>query len=110
MQPATSGITPQPAWLRFLLPSGADVVFIVLLLFLTYGGFAPRLLGDAGTGWHIRNGELMLQTRSITRTDPFSSTMNGQPWYAWEWLYDVAIGGIHKWLGLNGVVFSTALV
>ena len=36
--------------------------------------------------------------------------MRGQPWYAWEWLYDLLIAGIYQWLGLNGVVFFTAVV
>jgi hypothetical protein len=52
----------------------------------------------------------MLQTRSITRVDPFSATMSGQPWYAWEWLYDVLIVAVHHGLGLNGVVFGTAAI
>jgi hypothetical protein len=81
-----------------------------LLVALTCGPTASRLLGDAGIGWHIRNGQQMLQTHSITRTDSFSSSMNGQPWYAWEWLYDLGIAGIHDWLGLNGVVFITAVI
>src|SRR5215813_10464005 len=81
--------------LRFLLPSVVDLIFIILLIGLTYGSLGTRLLGDAGIGWHIRNGENILRAHSITRTDPFSSTMAGQPWYAWEWLYDVLIAGIH---------------
>jgi hypothetical protein len=36
--------------------------------------------------------------------------MRGQPWYAWEWLYDVLIAAIYQWLGLNGVVLFTAVV
>ena len=36
--------------------------------------------------------------------------MQGQPWYAWEWLYDLLIARIHQAMGLNGVVFFTALV
>jgi hypothetical protein len=92
------------------VPSVADLIFIVLLFALTCGALAPRLLRDASIGWHIRNGQQMLHTHAITRTDPFSSTMGGQPWYAWEWLYDVAIASIHDWLGLNGVVFFTALI
>ena len=52
----------------------------------------------------------MLRTHAITRTDPFSVTMGGQTWYAWEWLYDLKIAGIHHWLGLNGVVFFTAVI
>ncbi|MGC2184934.1 MAG: hypothetical protein WA637_16780 [Terriglobales bacterium] len=101
---------PPPAWFRFLAPSTTDLMFIILLIAMTSGALAPRLLGDASIGWHIRNGEQMLRTHSITRTDPFSVTMGGQIWYAWEWLYDVKIAGIYHWLGLNGVVFFTAIV
>ena len=97
-------------WARFLLPSLTDLVFLGLLLSLTGSLFAPRLLRDAGIGWHIRNGQLILQTHTITRTDPFSSTMNGEPWYAWEWLFDVIAAVAHHWAGLNGVVFLAALV
>jgi len=97
-------------WIRFLLPSVTDLLFILLLFSLTIGALAPRLLGDAGTGWHIRNGDLILQTTTITRADPFSATMNGERWYAWEWLFDVAVARIHQCAGLNGVVFFAALI
>jgi hypothetical protein len=100
---------PSP-WFRFLIPSVADLIFIVLLVDLTCGALAPRLLKDAGTGWHIRDGQQILHTHSITRTDSFSYTMRGQPWYAWEWLYDAFIAAIHQWMGLNGVVFFNAVV
>ena len=99
-----------PVWIRFLLPSVTDLLFILLLFSLTIGALAPRLLGDAGTGWHIRNGDLILQTGAITRSDPFSATRNGERWYAWEWLFDAAIARIHQWAGLNGVVFFAALI
>ena len=101
---------PLSAWLRLSVPSVADLIFILLLAAMTYGAMAPRLLGDASIGWHIRNGQQMLLTHSITRTDPFSVTKSGQRWYAWEWLYDVVIAGIYDRLGLNGVVFFTAIV
>jgi hypothetical protein len=77
---------------------------------MSSGALAPRLLGDASIGWHIRNGEEMLRTHTITRTDSFSVTLTGYTWYAWEWLYDLGIAGIHHYLGLNGVVFFTAVV
>jgi len=101
---------PPPAWFRFLAPSITDLIFIILLFAMSSGALAPRLLGDASIGWHIRNGELVLRTHSITRVDPFSVTMGGQTWYAWEWLYDAKIAGIHHWMGLNGVVFFTAVI
>jgi hypothetical protein len=92
------------------MPSVSDLLFAALLLGLSCGPLGRLLLRDAGTGWHIRNGELMLQTHSITRVDPFSATMTGQPWYAWEWLYDVLIAAIYHVIGLNGVVFYSAAV
>ncbi|HZR57506.1 MAG TPA: hypothetical protein VFA74_11580 [Terriglobales bacterium] len=99
---------PVRRWLSFFAPSVADILFVTLLLALSCGALGRLLLRDADTGWHIRNGQLILQTHTITRTDPFSSTMSGQLWYAWEWLYDVFIAIIHRALGLNGVVFFTA--
>jgi hypothetical protein len=102
--------TTSPAWFRFLAPSTTDLIFITLLVAMSGGALSTRLLGDASIGWHIRNGEQMLQTHSVTRTDPFSVTMGGQTWYSWEWLYDVAIARIHLGLGLNGVVFFTAVI
>ncbi len=99
-----------PSWIHFALPSVTDLIFILVLVLLSYSLLASRLLGDAGIGWHIRNGELMLRSHMITRTDPFSYTMSGRPWLAWEWLYDATIGAAHQSLGLNGVVFFTATV
>jgi hypothetical protein len=99
-----------PAWFRFLAPSATDLFFIILLVAMSGGALSTRLLGDASIGWHIRNGEQMLRTDTITRTDSFSVTMGGQTWYAWEWLYDLKIAGIHHWFGLNGVVFFTAVI
>jgi hypothetical protein len=111
LHPTRNPSTRPPAtWFQFVLPSVADLLFLVLLSSLTMGALAPRLLGDSDIGWHIRNGENMLASHSITRTDTFSSAMTGHPWYAWEWLYDVLIAGIHHLAGLNGVVFATALL
>ena len=69
-----------------------------------------RLLGDAGIGWHIRTGQQILATHTIPRVDSFSTTVGGKPWYAWEWLYDLAVGQLEATLGLNGVVCLTAVV
>jgi hypothetical protein len=109
-----SDTTPQSGassrWLRLLMPSVSDLLFAALLLGFSCGALGRILLRDGGTGWHIRNGQLILQTHSITRVDSFSAIMSGQPWYAWEWLYDVVIAAIHHVLGLNGVVFYTAAI
>jgi hypothetical protein len=101
---------PQAAWARWVLPSFADVFFLVLTGILAFSPANSALLEDADTGWHIRNGEIILATHSVPRTDMFSYTKAGQPWYAWEWLYDAVIAAIHHVAGLNGVVLFTAII
>jgi len=101
---------PASGWSRFLAPSVTDLFFVAMLFSLSCGPFGTRLLNDAGIGWHIRNGQQILLTHAIPRIDSFSVTMGGHTWYAWEWLYDLLIAGVHNWLGLNGVAFFTACV
>jgi hypothetical protein len=92
------------------MPSSADLIFVALLGGLVFTPLSVRLLGDAGIGWHIRAGQQILATHVIPRVDSFSSTMAGKPWFAWEWLYDLAVGQLEARLGLNGVVWLTAVV
>src|SRR5215813_2923736 len=93
-----------------LLPSFGAVVFAVALLqvlFLSNG--AQALFRDSDSGWHVRNGEAVLQSLSLPRVDHFSYTREGQPWFAWEWLSDVVFGSVHRVAGLSGVAIVTAL-
>ncbi len=102
--------TLQPRWLRCLLPSVGDLIFVALLGVLAFTTLSVRLLGDAGIGWHIRTGQLILAIHAIPRVDPFSSTMAGQPWFAWEWLYDLLVGFLGTVAGLNAIVLFTAVI
>lgn len=99
-----------PRSIPLFAPSLTDIIFIVLLFSFSFGSLAPRLLWDADIGWHIRDGQNILATHSIPHVDTFSATMSGRAWYAWEWLYDGAIGWIYNRSGLNGVVSISALV
>jgi len=105
-----SSLPASPAWVRLVVPSVADILFIALLTTLVLTPVSVRLLGDAGIGWHIRAGQQILTVHAIPRVDPFSSSMGGKPWYAWEWLYDLLVGQLEATLGLNGVVWFTSLV
>ncbi len=98
------------SWTRWLLPSFTDLFFLLLAGILTFTPAGKTLLADADTGWHIRDGEFILATRSVPHTDLFSYTRAGEPWYAWEWLYDALIAGIHHFAGLNGVVLFTSAI
>lgn len=98
-------------WRTIAQPSLVDGFFAILLLALfsrPVNWYA--LLADGDTGWHIRTGEWILQTRSVPVEDLFSFSWPGQPWFAWEWLADVLFALFHRWYGLTGVVALTALV
>src|SRR6185295_1756392 len=85
-----------------VLPGFCTVVFAVALLnvlFLSSG--AEGLFRDSDTGWHVLNGETILSTAALPHADSFSYTHNGQPWFAWEWLSDVLLGGAHRIAGLS---------
>lgn len=102
---------PRPrVLLRWCVPdlafaTACVTLFYCLFLFQGY----ENLFRDSDAGWHIRTGEAILSTRNLPRTDPYSFTRGGQPWFAWEWLSDTAMGGIHRALGLKGVAFFYAV-
>lgn len=92
------------------MPSTTDLIFLALLCALVFTPLSVRLLGDAGIGWHIRTGQQILLTHTIPHVDSFSSSSQGKPWFAWEWLYDVIVGQLDSIAGLNGVVWWTAVI
>jgi len=99
-------------WVRFLLPSYSDCLFLAVLLWLasTGNGTWAGLLADGDTGWHIRTGEWILEHHAVPTQDLFSFTKAGQAWYAWEWLTDVLYAFLHGLAGLKGLVLLSALV
>jgi hypothetical protein len=98
-----------PTWVRWAMPSIADLIFVAIFAVLVLTPLSVKLLNDAGIGWHIRTGQQILATHSIPRVDPFSSQIR-KPWIAWEWLYDVVVSSLERSAGLNGVVWFTAVV
>jgi hypothetical protein len=58
--------------------------------------FAPELFNDGDTYWHIAAGQLIIDTRGVPATDPFSFTFRGQPWTAHEWLAEVLAAAAYR--------------
>ncbi len=81
------------------LVASCVTLFYCLFLFQGY----QKLFRDSDAGWHIRTGETVLATGTFPRSDPYSFTKAGQPWYAWEWGADVLSGAAHRAWGLSGV-------
>ena len=69
--------------LRWFVPdlafaTACVTLFYCLFLFQGY----QKLFRDSDAGWHIRTGEAILTTGNLPRTDPYSFTRGGQPWFA----------------------------
>jgi len=97
----THGINP--------IPSIADMLFCVILLFLSFSGNSG-LLSDGDTGYHIRAGQYIIQTLSVPKTDIFSFHTPPLPWTAHEWLSEVIMASVHDSAGLSGVVVFFAIL
>lgn len=107
---AQSQAQKTPAIAR-VLPSLTDVAFLMPLMFIWIKLAGARtLLGDGDTGWHVKTGEWMLANHQFPYRDMFSFSKAGEPWFAWEWLWDVAFGWLHMNWGMPAVVLGSAAV
>ena len=87
-------IKPNPAFR--LMPSLTDLAFLMPVVFLfTRMDGLRTLLGDGDTGFHIRTGDFIRSTGRVPTVDIFSFTMPDQPFFAWEWLWDVGASLVH---------------
>ncbi len=58
---------------------------------------------DPDLWWHIKVGQNLLATHRWPTTDPYSFTVAGTPWMAYEWLGDVLFGAVARFAGLRGL-------
>lgn len=103
--------SPKPHFLVRLFPSMTDVAFLmpIAFVFLRMGG-ASSMLGDGDTGWHIRTGEWIMANHRVPTADMFSYTKAGQPWFAWEWLWDVCFAWLYRHGAMAAVVLASIVV
>ncbi len=58
---------------------------------------------DPDLWWHVKVGQDILATHRWPTVDPYSFTVAGQPWIAYEWLGDVLLAWVAKTGGLLGL-------
>ena len=98
---------------RWWLPSLADFLYIAILLWMitfTVVDTGTGLIQDAGTGYHIRVGEWVLDHHAVPHQDILSFTRAGKPWFAWEWLASTGFAAIYRLAGMKGVIVGSAFV
>lgn len=91
--------------LRLTVPGVLTVASVLLLL----GAVAYVCLfkiADSDFWWHVKAGEIMVQTRGLIATEPFAYTRAGQPYLAThEWLAQVILYGVFHLGGVTGIIW-----
>ena len=97
--PGTRRLAVSHAAMPWLVAAG---VYALLML------LGPRLLADPDTYSHIALGRWIFEHQSVPSVDPFSQTMRGEHWVAFEWLSQVIYAGALSLGGWTGVVALAA--
>ena len=84
-------------------------VFVAILA-LGLFTMAARNVTDPDVWWHLRTGQLIVQTRAVFHTDPYSFTRFGQPWIDHEWLSQILIFGVYRLAGWGGLIVGFGAV
>jgi hypothetical protein len=94
------------------LQIGRDaIVGLVIAGIFAWLVFGQSIFNDGDTSWHLAAGRLIVDTKSIPHTDPFSFTYFGHAWTAHEWLAEVAMALVDRasgWAGI-AVIFAGAI-
>jgi hypothetical protein len=85
-------------------------VIFPAILFLGLFAMGALNTADPDLWWHLKTGQLIVESKSVPHTDPFSFTRAGQPWIAHEWLSEVLIYSLWRTAGCAGLIIFFAAV
>jgi tetratricopeptide (TPR) repeat protein len=75
-----------------------------LALLLLAGAVGAQKIRDFDYWWHLRTGQLIVETGAIPKTDPYTYTVAGDRWIDIHWLFQLGLHGVHSLGGHRGVV------
>jgi hypothetical protein len=104
---ATGTAQPGEHWWDEIRPQ-ISIVVLCFVLFLALS-LQNRVI-DADYWWHLRTGQWILEEGRIPYTDPFSFTMQGQPWIAHSWLADIAMYLLYHYIGPLSLLLLRSLL
>ena len=88
------------AWLLRIPRLEPGALFIIVF---AMAAFVMAMLYDPDYFWHLRAGQLIVDTRALPSHDPFSFTRPDAPWVLNAWLFDVVLYYVHSIGGPFGV-------
>src|SRR5947208_1578448 len=84
-------------------------VFVAVLV-LGLFALAARGVSDPDVWWHLRTGQLIVESHQVPHLDPYSFTRAGQPWINHEWLSQVTIYAIYRLARWGGLIVAFAMI
>jgi hypothetical protein len=89
-----------------------ESVFRNIAVILLFGllGMTARNATDPDLWWHLRSGQLIVESGHIPHSDPFSFTRAGHPWISHEWLTEVAFYELWKHGGPAALIVFSAFI
>ncbi|MDX6766703.1 MAG: hypothetical protein SFU85_07925 [Candidatus Methylacidiphilales bacterium] len=87
---------------------------LAVLLLVLHGAFVlvdpAGWVSDPGVGWHLKSGEILVETQRLPVEDLFSFTQPGKEWINYQWGFHVFLGLLDKCGGLSSVVALCSLL
>ncbi len=83
---------------------------VIAIAFVSLFAMAVRTPADTDMWWHLRSGQVIVETRTLLLTDPFSHTKAGEPWINHSWLAQIALYGAYAIGSFPGLAILVALL
>jgi hypothetical protein len=81
------------------------------ILFFGLLAMTARSATDPDLWWHLRTGQLIIETHHVPHTDSFSFTRGGSPWISHEWLSEILLYELWSHGGPGAlIVFSSVVI
>jgi hypothetical protein len=83
---------------------------IAVILLFGLLGMTARNATDPDLWWHLRTGQLIVESGHVPHSDPFSFTRAGHPWISHEWLTEVVFYELWKHGGPAALIVFSAII
>lgn len=81
------------------------------ILFFGLLAMTARSATDPDLWWHLRTGQLIVETHHVPHTDPFSFTRGGSRWISHEWLSEILFYELWNHAGPGAlIIFSSVII
>jgi hypothetical protein len=84
------------------------IVLITLLISAALAAVAP--IRNYDFFWHLATGRWIVEHRALPLTDPFAVASDRVPWINGEWLFEVVLHGLQRFVGTAGMSWVRGLL